>query len=119
MTSRPGSQELRCGDIAWAVLEPVQGREQGGRRPVVVISSDDYLQSVTTLAMIIPITTVDRGWPNHIGLTGPTGLSTPSWAMTEQIRTISRSRLVSVAGSVDQATLDEVRGWLRDFLNLA
>jgi mRNA-degrading endonuclease toxin of MazEF toxin-antitoxin module len=39
--------------------------------------------------------------------------------MTEQIRTISRSRLVTVAGRIDEATLEEIRGWLRDFLNLA
>lgn len=111
--------ELAPGSIAWATLEPVQGREQGGHRPVLVVASAGYLDAVTTLAIVLPVTTVNRGWPNHVRLVGPTGLDHPSWAMTEQPRTLSRGRLTGVAGRVSQSCLDEVRRWLGDFLDLA
>ncbi|WP_375400470.1 type II toxin-antitoxin system PemK/MazF family toxin [uncultured Amnibacterium sp.] len=109
-------RDLRTGQVAWAVLEGAHGREQTGRRPVVVIASNTYLEIVTTLAMIVPVTTTERGWPNHVRLTGATGLSRPSWAMTEQIVTISRTRLVDRAGSVDEPCIDLIRLHLRDFL---
>jgi mRNA interferase MazF len=110
--------ELAPGSIAWATLAPVQGREQGGHRPVLVVASAGYLHAVTTLAIMLPVTTVDRGWPNHVRLDGPTGLDRPSWAMTEQPRTLSRGRLTGIAGRVSQPCLDEVRRWLGDFLDI-
>lgn len=109
---------LAPGDVVWASLLPVRGREQGGHRPAVIASSNGYLRAVTTLAVIVPVTTVDRQWPNHIRLQGATGLDEPSWAMTEQLRTISRSRLTTVSGRVSQACLLEIRDWLATFLDL-
>ena len=108
--------ELTPGDVVWATLDPTLGREQGGRRPVVVVASTLYLDVVDTLAIVVPVTSRDRGWPNHIRLTGPTGLDQPSWALTEQPRTITRSRLDAAAGSIDDACLEAIRVYLRDFL---
>lgn len=102
----------------WAGLDPVQGREQAGRRPVLVVASDAYLEVVDTLTIVVPVTTVDRGWPNHVPLSGRTGLARASWAMTEQPRTIDRGRVRELAGQVDEATLRAVDVWLRDFLAL-
>lgn len=111
--------ELRRGMVAWAELDPVRGREQAGRRPVLVVASDQFLEQADTLAIVVPATTVDRGWPNHISLAGPgLHLAQPTFAMTEQLRTISRERLVEHAGVVDRATMRAVDAWLRDFLSL-
>src|SRR5699024_4590697 len=100
-------------------LDPARGREQSGRRPVLVIASDHYLEQADTLAIILPATTTDRGWPNHVPLNGPgLRLTEPTFAMTEQPRTVTRERLVDVAGVVDDATRREVDTWLRDFLDL-
>ena len=46
---------MRRGDIFMVDLEPTQGREQRGRRPVVVVSPDDFNQA-TGLPVIVPIT---------------------------------------------------------------
>jgi len=110
--------ELAPGVVAWASLEPVRGREQGGHRPVLVVASSGYLDAVTTLVIILPITTVDRGWPNHIRVEGPSGLDRPSWIMSEQPRTLSRDRITGIAGRVSDACLAEIRTWLGDFLDL-
>lgn len=110
---------IRRGSIVWAELDSTMGREQGGRRPVLVVASDLFLTQADTLTIIVPATSVDRGWPNHVQLKGKdTGLSKPTYAMTEQIRTITRDRIHGVIGVVDKATMKEVDGWLRDFLGL-
>ena len=110
--------DLAPGVVAWATLEPVRGREQGGHRPVLVIASTGYLDAVTTLVIVLPISTVDRGWPNHIAIDGPSGLDRPSWIMSEQPRTLSRDRITGIAGQVSQGCLGAVRLWLGDFLDL-
>ncbi|MGC9221833.1 MAG: type II toxin-antitoxin system PemK/MazF family toxin [Solirubrobacteraceae bacterium] len=111
------AETLAPGDVVWVQPEIVVGREQAGRRPALVVAGAGYLQTVDTLALVVPITTVDRGWPNHIEVLG-TELQQRSWAMSEQIRTISRERLVGRAGRVNDATLATVRSWLADFLDL-
>jgi len=108
--------DLRQGTVVWVDLAPVKGREQGGHRPAVVISSPDHLSVITDLVIVLPATTVDRGWPNHVLLVGPTGISAPTYAMTEQPRTLSRSRITGVAGEIDGQTLAELTMWLRDWL---
>lgn len=111
--------ELRRGTVVWAELDPVRGREQAGRRPVLVVASDLYLEQADTLAIVVPATTVDRGWPNHVLLRGPRlDLPRPTYAMTEQPRAVTRDRFVEDVGIVDAATMSEVDRWLRDFLAL-
>ncbi len=85
---------------------------------MLVVASAAYLDAVTTLVIALPITTVDRAWPNHVPVDGPSGLDRPSWIMTEQPRTISRERLTGIAGSVTPSCLDAVRTWLGDFFDL-
>lgn len=111
--------DLRRGMVVWAGLDPVRGRERAGRRPALIIASDLFLQQADTLAIIVPATTTDRGWPNHVALKGAgLTLAQQTYAMTEQPRAITRERLFDVAGTVDAATMREVDQWLRDFLAL-
>ena len=109
---------LERGTVAWAELDPTRGREQSGRRPVLVVGSNAYLETLPALAMVLPVTTVDQGWPNHVRLRGRHGLDRPSWAMSEQLRAIERGRIAGVVGLVDDAPLRELDVYLRDFLGL-
>ena len=97
------SVRLAPGRIAWVDLGQTVGREQAGRRPCIVI----------------PCTTTDRGWKNHVELTGPTGLSMPTFAVTEQPRAVSRERMARPIGSVDDACLTEVMRWVGAWLQPA
>lgn len=114
----PEPLELAPGMVVWVSLDPTRGREQRGHRPALVVSSTDYIETVTALVMIVPITTVDRGWANHVIVDGRPGLEQPSWLMTEQLRTISRDRITRISGSVSLPCLADVRRWLGDFLDL-
>lgn len=105
------------GAVVWVDLDPTRGREQRGQRPAVVICNDDYLRVVPDLAIVLPLTTTDRNWPHHVLASGPsTGLPKPSFAMTEQPRTISRARISRQSGVVDGSTLAAIDSWLQDFL---
>ncbi len=111
--------DVRRGMVVWAEFDPVRGREQAGRRPALVIASDLYLEQADTLAIIVPATTSDRGWPNHVMLRGSDlALEQPTFAMTERPRAVTRERLFGVIGTVDAETMREVDRWLRDFLAL-
>lgn len=109
--------DLRPGELVWAAPEIAIGREQDGRHPALVVAGNDYLSIVDTRTIVVPLTNVHRGWPNHVPVVGGS-LGHASWAMTEQVRTISRDRVVARAGQVDPATLEAVRAWIRDFLDL-
>jgi mRNA interferase MazF len=109
---------LLIGDVVWAEFGPAHGREQHGRCPAVVVSSNDYLASVDALALVVPVTSRDRGWPNHVPLGGLVALDRPSFGMTEQVTTISRDRIVSSAGAIDEPCLQRIQMMLRAFLGL-
>ena len=111
------AEALAPGEVVWVQPEIAVGREQSGRRPALVVAGPGYLEAVDTLVVVVPITTVDRGWPNHIEAVGAE-LQQRSWAMSEQIRTISRERVVGRAGRANAVTLADVRTWLADLLDL-
>jgi mRNA interferase ChpB len=46
---------MRRGDVYRVDLEPTQGREQRGHRPVVIVSPDDFNRA-TQLPVVAPIT---------------------------------------------------------------
>lgn len=111
--------ELFCGQVVWVNLSPVVGSEQAGHRPALVVSSNDYLASVPNVVIVVPVTTRDRGLPNHVRLGGVPGLAeADSFAMTEQPRTVDRRRITKHAGQVDVESMEEIRSWLRDFLDI-
>lgn len=110
--------DLQKGMVVWVELDPVQGREQGGRRPALIVASNSYLRQADTLAIVVPGTTRDRAWPNHVPLTGDLTLEHPTFAMTEQPRIITRRRIVGIAGTVHSSVMRKVDAWLKDFLAL-
>jgi mRNA interferase MazF len=113
------TEPLRRGGVLWVDLNPTRGREQRGTRPALIVASDEYLAHVPELAVVLPVTSVDRGWPHHVRLRGPDlRLDKPSFAMTEQPRTISRARVTGQAGIADAMTMTDVDVWLTDFLGL-
>ena len=108
--------DLQPGAVVWAEFGPGLGREQAGRRPALVVSSHDHLEIAAAIATVVPCTSRDRRWPNHLRLEGPTTLPIPTFAMTEQVRTLSRERIVRHAGFVDETCLHDVIAWCRRWM---
>jgi mRNA interferase MazF len=83
---------LRC-DIFWADLDPVQGREQAGKRPVLIISHDVFNErSGTVIVMAVTSKEPRAGFPLSFRL-GTHDLPMASWVKVGRIRTLSTERL--------------------------
>jgi mRNA interferase MazF len=81
------------GEVYWADLNPVKGREQAGLRPVLVISHDVFNErSGTVIAMAITSQSPRAGFPLTLEITEP-GLPKRSWLKISQVRTMSLLRL--------------------------
>ena len=81
------------GDIRWADLNPVRGREQAGLRPVLILSQDVFNdRSGTVIAMAITSQPQRAGFPLTLELTSEK-LPKRSWVKISQIRTLSVERI--------------------------
>ena len=77
------------GEIRWADLNPVRGREQAGIRPVLILSHDIFNErSGTVIAVAITSQPQRAGFPLTLDLKSA-DLPKPSWVKISQIRTLS------------------------------
>jgi len=94
---------VKRGDMFYADLSPVIGSEQGGIRPVVIIQNDvGNKHSPTVIAAAITSQTGKSRLPTHIEIGSQSnGLKSDSVVLTEQIRTIDKSRLKEKIGHIE------------------
>ena len=96
------------GEVYWADLNPVRGREQAGLRPVLILSHDLFnKKSETVIAMAITSQPQKAGFPLTLALPSEM-LPKPSWVKISQIRTISADRLGKKIAAVDSDALDQL-----------
>ena len=105
---------IKRGDMFYADLSPVIGSEQGGIRPVLIVQNDiGNKYSPTVIAAAITSQTGKSKLPTHININSSEyGLMKNSIILTEQIRTIDKSRLKEKIGQVDQSTMNLVNNAL-------
>jgi mRNA interferase MazF len=108
---------VTSGDVLLCDLNPVAGREQGGRRPVVVVSHHRY-SVIPGLFLAVPLTTRDRDLGHHIEVPADddTGLKQVSYAMTEQVRAMSDQRADRQLGRISSQTLTAISRYLHLFI---
>jgi len=93
------------GDIYWADLNPVIGSEQGGFRPVLILSHNIFNdRSGTVIAVAITSQPQRAGFPLTLELSD-TKLPKKSWAKISQVRTLSTKR---VGKKIASASPDEL-----------
>jgi mRNA interferase MazF len=81
------------GEIRWADLNPVRGREQAGLRPILVLSHDVFNErSGTVIAVALTSQEPRAGFPLTLESRAP-GLPKRSWVRISQIRTLSVERI--------------------------
>ena len=93
---------IKRGDIYYAELNPVIGSEQGGTRPVLIISNDIGNKHSPTV-IIAPITSrvhTKAKLPTHTLIKDFDGLDKNSIILLEQIRTIDKQRLKQYLGMI-------------------
>ena len=106
----------QAGDLLLADLDPVAGHEQGGRRPVLVLSGPSYNELRNKQLIVAAITSRPRGLPFHVPLGADGGLRTASWVQSESVRAISVQRVIRQLGRARPETVAEVRNRIINFL---
>lgn len=97
---------IKRGDIYYAELNPVIGSEQGGNRPVLIISNDiGNKHSPTVIIAAITSKQTKSKLPTHFYLSDIEGLPADSIVLLEQIRTIDKKRLREYLGTLDRRFL--------------
>ena len=104
------------GDVVWAELDPTQGHEQSGRRPVLVLSQDVFNErSGTVIACALTSQEPRADFPLTLELTG-TNLPKRSWVKISQIRTLSVQRLGKKLGRLSVEELEQVIEGLNEII---
>ena len=104
-----------------ARLDPQEGYEQAGSRPVIVVSRDSINQ-YSPVVVIVPVTDRNhkqRDYPSHVVLkAGDGGLSKESVALGEQVRAISTTRFLRQIGHLAPQSITQIGAALKIALDL-
>lgn len=103
------THKIKQRDIVWAQLDPVVGREQGGRRPVVVISGN-ALNGAGDMMIICPLSTAIKSFAACpiIRKSRTNSLKEDSEALVFQLKAVSQRRVTKVLGEVTEDELGEI-----------
>jgi mRNA interferase MazF len=104
------------GDIRWADLNPVRGSEQGGLRPVLILSHDVFnARSGTVIAVALTSQPQRAGFPLTLQLASP-ALPKQSWVKISQIRTLAAERIGKKLADASPEELAQVVEGLNEIL---
>ncbi|MEZ4707845.1 MAG: type II toxin-antitoxin system PemK/MazF family toxin [Caldilineaceae bacterium] len=112
---------MKRGDVFDARLDPTEGSEQAGIRPVVIVSRDaiNNNSSVIVVAPLTKAANVQRNFPNNVPIAqGEGGLTFDSVLLGGQVRAVAKSRLLRQRGTLSAETMGRVDRALRITLDL-
>lgn len=99
---------MNRGDVYDARLDPIEGSEQGGIRPVVIVSRD-AINASSPVVIAVPCTTYRPGrriYPSQVLLKAPDGgLDIDSIALGEQLRVLDKRRLGRRRGALSATSM--------------
>ncbi len=113
--------QVKRGDIYYADLDPVVGRETGKTRPVLVIQNDigNMYSPTTIVAVITEYSEKKASYPICVATKKNNGLKKESIVNLSQIRTIDKKRLsTQKLGALSKDTMKEVEAALKNSLGL-
>jgi mRNA interferase MazF len=102
---------MERGDVYDARLDPVEGSEQGGTRPVVIVSRD-AINTYSPVVLAVPCTTYRenrRVYPTQVLVAVPEGgLSNDSIFMADQVRVLAKDRLLRFRGRLNSSSIEQL-----------
>src|SRR5438309_6742244 len=115
----PGARYLARilrGEVRWADLNPVRGREQAGLRPVLILSHDVFNErSGTVIAVALTSQPQRAGFPLTLELQSKR-LPKKSWVKISQIRTLAAERIGQRLGKASPEELAQVIEGLNEII---
>jgi len=112
---------IRRGEIYFVDLNPVRGREQAGRRPVLVVSDDaiNCQPLVVTVVVGTKAASIPKDYPTNVRVPAlESGLPMDTVFLCFQIRALDRSRFGDVAGRLPPGFMERIDDALRRSLSL-
>lgn len=108
---------MKQGEIWDLYLDPVEGREQGGRRPAVIISGN-LLNTYLEVVIVCPLTTSIKNYKGNLILEPDevNGLDKKSEVLTFHVRSVSKDRLQKRLGEISKSDVEFIKSTLNDIL---
>jgi len=106
---------MKEGKIFVADLNPTRGHEQSGIRPVVIISVEKFNTSFLDLVMVCPLTTKEKTFATHVEVKN-INLKAKSYVKCEDLRSISKGRLLKEIGELSENDMRKIKSILRKIL---
>jgi len=104
------------GEVRWADLNPARGHEQGGTRPIIILSHDIFNErSGTVIAMAITSQTQRAGFPLTLELEA-SSLPKRSWIKISQVRTLSVERIGDLIETLPPEKLSQLIDGLNEII---
>ena len=104
------------GDIVWANLNPAVGKEQAGKRPVLILSRTVFNEnSGTVIAVALTSKEQKAGFPLTLEIDSK-NLPKKSWIKISQIRTLSVERLGEKITRLKEEELNSVIEGLNEII---
>jgi mRNA interferase MazF len=112
---------MKRGEVYDARLDPIEGSKQGGTRPVIIVSRD-AINAYSPVVLAVPCTTYQKGkrvFPTQVLIKAAEGgLTRDSIAMADQVRVLSKTRLLQLRGQLSDSVLKRLNQGLLIALDL-
>lgn len=110
---------MKQGEIWETYFDPVEGQEQSGRRPAVIISGDTMNKNLN-LVIVCPFTSKIHNYKGNpiIEPTSENGLKKESEILVFQARSVAKKRLRKKLGVLNDEILDEIHQTLNKILKI-
>ena len=112
---------MKRGEVYIARLDPVEGSEQGGNRPVIIVSRD-AINASSPVILAVPCTSYQqekRIFPSQVLIQSPDGgLDRDSIVKADQVRVLAKTRLLRMLGKLSEVTIAQLNRALLIALDL-
>lgn len=104
------------GDAVWLDLNPQSGREQAGRRPVLILSPLAYNRKVG-LALVCPITNQAKGYAFEVEI--PKGLKVKGVVLSDHVKSADwQARNIEFICRLPESVIEEAAGKIETLLKV-
>lgn len=101
------------GDVLWLDFNPIQGHEQGGRRPALVLSVRDY-NATAKLVIVCPVTSHIKGYPFEVPFKTK---NVSGVILADHIRNVDWARRhADKIGTVSEAVMTDVQECIKKLI---